>query len=204
MHKETDNTFHQAFEQDDLEQEGMEVIYAGQPEGQPDSPQEEEEPVYAERPNKTALKREMVALQKLAGRLLEFSEQRLAPLGFSEKVRLAMAEGRRLKVPDARRRHQRFLAKLFLDEDTSAMEAFIDNIDGKHAAGSRQFHHLEQWRDRLIEEGDKAFEALLEEQPAADRQKLRQLIRTARKERDLGKPPAAARKLFKELRALFG
>jgi len=163
---------------------------------------DEEERVYAERPNKTALKREMVALQKLAERLLEFSEARLKPLGISEKTTLALAEGRRLKKPDARRRHLRYLAKLMAGEDTEPMTAFIDAIDGKHAANTRHFHQLEQWRDRLIDEGDKALAEFLREHPDADRQQLRQLIRAAKKEREQEKPPAAARKLFKLLRTL--
>lgn len=163
----------------------------------------EEERVYAERPNKSALKREMVVLQKLADRLLGFSEERLAALAFSEKTTLAMAEGRRLKKPDARRRHLRYLAKLLSKEDVSAAETFIENIDAKHATNTRHFHQLEQWRDHLIDEGDQALADLLQEKPDADRQQLRQLIRTAKKEREQEKPPAAARKLFKLLRSLY-
>lgn len=180
---------------------GMEVIYVGP--GRPEAGEASEERVYAVRPNKTALKREMVALQKLADRLLTFSEQRLEPLGLSERTTLALAEGRRIKALDARRRQQRFLAKLLSKEDLEPVERFLDEIDGKNAAGNRHFHELEQWRDRLIDEGDGALEELLEEQPEADRQQLRQLIRAAKREREQGKPPAAARKLFKFLRGLF-
>lgn len=163
----------------------------------------EEEKQYAERPNKTALKKELVELQKLAGRLLEFSESRLKSLGISDKTTLALAEGRRLKKPDAIRRHKRYLAKLLSGEDTEPMTAFIDTIDGKHAANTHHFHQLELWRDRLIDEGDKALADFLQERPDADRQQLRQLIRKAEKERDQEKPPATARKLFKLLRTLY-
>jgi ribosome-associated protein len=163
----------------------------------------EEEPIYAERPNKSALKRELASLQQLADRLLGFSEERLASLAFSEKTTLALAEGRRLKKPDARRRHLRYLAKLLSMENVTAAEAFIENIDAKHATNTRHFHQLELWRDRLIDEGDQALAVLLQEKPDADRQQLRQLIRTAKNEREREKPPAAARKLFKLLRSLY-
>lgn len=187
--------------EDEDEESGVEVVYVGQ--HHPEGGEEDEERVYAVRPNKSALKREMVALQKLADRLLTFSEKRLEPLGLSEKTTQALAEGRRIKALDARRRQQRFLAKLLSKEDLEPVDRFLDAIDGKHAATNRLFHELEVWRDRLIDEGDEALEELLEEQPEADRQQLRQLIRAAKKEREQERPPAAARKLFKHLRALY-
>lgn len=190
------------FHELDDEEGEMEVIWVqGAP--QPCAAEEsEEEKVYAERPNKSALKREMLALQNLAERLLELSPERLQPLGFSEKLMQALAEGRRLKIANARRRHLRFLARLLSQEDAAGAEQFIVEIDARHATNTRYFHQLEQWRDRLIDEGDGALEELLEEYPSADRQQLRQLIRNARQERDRAKPPASARKLFKLLRSL--
>ena len=65
-------------------------------------------------------------------------------------------------------------------------------------------HHIERWRDRLLEEGDTALELLLEEYPLADRQYLRQSIRNAKKEMQANKPPKTARGLFKYLRELLG
>ncbi|MBU0500459.1 MAG: DUF615 domain-containing protein [Gammaproteobacteria bacterium] len=186
---------------DEYQEGGMEVVYVGQ--HNPEAGEEPEERVYAVRPNKSAQKREMVALQKLADRLLTFSEQRLAPLGLSERTTQALAEGRRIKALDARRRQQRFLAKLLSGEELEPVDRFLEAIDGRNAASNRHFHELELWRDRLIDEGDEALEGLLEEQPQADRQQLRQLIRAAKRERELERPPAAARKLFKFLRALF-
>jgi ribosome-associated protein len=192
-------------DQDDLDDEGdMEVIWvqggtaaAGHADADEDS-----ERVYAERPNKSALKREMQALQDLGERLLEFSPERLLPLQFSDKLMQALAEGRRLKVANARRRHLRYLARLLGQEDSSAAEQFIAEIDARHASNTRQFHQLEQWRDRLILEGDAALAELLQAYPEADRQQLRQLIRNAQREQAQDKPPASARKLFKLLRAL--
>ncbi|MEO5343406.1 MAG: DUF615 domain-containing protein [Gammaproteobacteria bacterium SHHR-1] len=160
------------------------------------------ERVYAERPNKSALKREMQSLQDLAERLLEQGPERLLPLRFSDKLMQALAEGRRLKVANARRRHLRYLARLLSQEDINAAEQFIAEIDARHATNTRQFHRLEQWRDRLLQEGDAALTELLREYPQADRQLVRQLMRNAQREQAQGKPPASARKLFKLLRAL--
>ena len=69
-------------------------------------------------------------------------------------------------------------------------------------AFNQAFHHLERWRDRLIEEGDAALGDALAEWPGLDRQQLRQLVREARRERDQSKPRGAGRKLFRYLRSL--
>lgn len=175
----------------------LEVIYV---QGPPTARQGEW--AYAERPNKSAGKRQMQALQQLAERLVGLSAERLQPLAMSEQLREALAEGRRLKVPDARRRHLRYLARLLHDEDSAPLQAFIDQLEAQGTASNRRFHALEQWRQRLIEEGDEALAELLEEYPDADRQQLRQLIRAAQREREQARPPAAARKLFQLLRAM--
>ena len=48
------------------------------------------------------------------------------------------------------------------------------------------------------------WDLVLTQRPDADRQALRQLIRNARQEAAAGKPPAAARALFRMLRELDG
>ena len=64
-------------------------------------------------------------------------------------------------------------------------------------------HRVEAWRERLLDEGDAALGALLDEHPTADRQHLRQLVRNALEERKRNKPPRAYRELFRELRGLL-
>ncbi len=65
-----------------------------------------------------------------------------------------------------------------------------------------RFHRLEHWRDALLERGDDALGEVLEAFPHADRQRLRQLVRNARDEQQRGKPPRAARELFRLLGTL--
>ncbi len=59
----------------------------------------------------------------------------------------------------------------------------------RHSTVNARLHRLEQWRERLITEGDSALNELMSQFHELDRQKLRQLIRTANKERELNKPP---------------
>jgi ribosome-associated protein len=54
----------------------------------------------------------------------------------------------------------------------------------------------------LLETGDDALTQLRKEYEIFDIQALRQIIRNAGKEHELGKPPVSARKLFKLLREM--
>ena len=91
-------------------------------------------------------------------------------------------------------------------EEDDVLEAIRDAMDEGGEAARREtalLHQAEQWRDRLLADGDDALAALLEEVPTADRQKLRQLVRNATDERAKNKPPRAFRDLFREVRELL-
>ena len=75
-------------------------------------------------------------------------------------------------------------------------------IQHRHDANTLQFKQLEQWRDRLIDNDKQTLNDVIAQHPDIDRQHLNQLIRAARLEKRQQKPPAAARKLFKYLRAM--
>lgn len=191
-------------ETDADDEDELEVIYLGGPYRQhlPEEADAEEGPVHAERPNKSAGKRTMQSLQSLADRLLQLGPGHWQSLGLSDRLQQALHEGRRLTSLSARRRQQRYLAKLLSLEERQAAIDLVQTLDAKHEADNLRFHRLEQWRERLLTEGDTALAELLHQHPHADRQTLRQLMRQAQKEASSGKPPAAARKLFKVLRTL--
>jgi len=97
-----------------------------------------------------------------------------------------------------------YVGKLMRREDLDAIRAVFDEMDQETRRRDLAFHRLEQWRDRLIDEGDAAAKAFIAEFPAVDRQALRQLIRNARREREQGKPPTNARRLFRLIRDTAG
>ena len=159
-----------------------------------------EDPVDA-RPSKSAIKREFKDLQKLAARMAEqLSDGELARLGISAGARRAVAELRRMPSSGARQRQIKYTGRLLADEDCSPVTLYLENRKAAQLEVNRRFHALERWRDRLIGEGDAALSALVDEYPDLDRQQLRQLVRAAQAERDAGKAPAAARRLFRFLR----
>ncbi len=158
-----------------------------------------------EPPSKSELKRQMTALQKLGETLVELSDKELARMPIADdRVREVILETRAIRSNSARRRHLQYLGKLMRGIDPVPIQQALDALHQRRRGDAEAFHRLEQWRERLLQEGDPAVQALLDEFPDGDRQLLRQLIRQHRKESGTGKPPAASRKLFRYLRELAG
>jgi len=152
--------------------------------------------------SKSEIKRDMLALQKLAERLVKLTPGQWEQQHFGQKMMAALQESRRVKGHNAMRRHIRRLGKLLREEDSERVVALFRNIDGQHEDEKRRFHRLENWRDRLMNEGETALSELLQRCPDADRQRIQQFIRAGKRELELEKPPSAQRKLFKYLKEI--
>lgn len=157
-----------------------------------------------ERPSKSQLKREMQALQALGEAIIAMTPAERARFPLSDDMLAAVEETARVRSHEGRRRHMQYVGKVMRREDLGAIKAVYDEIEQETLRRDHAFHRLEAWRNRLLEEGDAAVEAFIVDYPDVDRQALRQLIRNARRERDKGKPPASARKLFKLIRDTAG
>ncbi|HLS98690.1 MAG: ribosome biogenesis factor YjgA [Porticoccaceae bacterium] len=150
--------------------------------------------------SKSALKREMTALQKLGQTLIAMPDSQLAQVPLSEELLDAIHLYRRLSQREARRRLLQFIGKQMRREDSDGIAAALARFEQQNQQFRQRFHRLETLRDDLIRDGDRALAPLLDEHPALDRQWLRQIIRLAQQEARREKPPAAARKLFRYLR----
>ncbi|MCU7840273.1 MAG: DUF615 domain-containing protein [Candidatus Thiodiazotropha sp. (ex Troendleina suluensis)] len=155
-------------------------------------------------PSKSEIKRELLALQHLGERLTTLSAKQLGRMSLSDEMQEALRESKRIKSLNALRRHYRRLGKLLRNEELDPIRQVINEIDNVHQASVNRFHTLERWRDRLLDEESEAFGDFVAEYPNTDRQRLRQLIQAARREREQERPPGAYRKLFKYLRELAG
>lgn len=146
--------------------------------------------------SKTEIKQEMHALRELGVNLAELPLAILETLELSESLRAAIDDYRRIGHKNALKRQASFIGKILRREDADAIRAQLDAIQEDRHRATRQLHLVEQWRDRLLADAS-AFDAFLREAPNCDRQQLRSLLRAAAKEKQNGKPPASARKLFK-------
>ncbi|MCE3027527.1 ribosome biogenesis factor YjgA [Salinicola sp. DM10] len=154
-------------------------------------------------PSKTQLKKEMQELQALGERIIALDPAVRARLPLSDEMIAAVEETGRIRSHEGRRRHMQYVGKVMRKENREAIRAAFEAIDQEQVQRNAAFHRLEQWRDRLIDD-DSALEPFIEAHPNVDRQTLRQLIRNARTERQRGKPPASARKLFQLIRDTVG
>nr|WP_082626857.1 ribosome biogenesis factor YjgA [endosymbiont of Ridgeia piscesae] len=155
-------------------------------------------------PSKSQVKRELLALQQLGERLTRLSPEILRRMPLNNELQAALEEAKRIRSHGALRRHYRRLGKLLRHAELDAIQQVLDELDNKHSGEVNRFHALERWRERLIEGDSQVFGSFFAEYPGADRQRLRQLIQAARKEREAEKPPLAYRKLFKCLREIAG
>lgn len=157
-------------------------------------------------PSRSQQRREALEVLELARRLSEMTPQQIARLPVPERLLSHIDDTRRITSHGAHKRQLQYLAKQMRREDDETLEAIRDAVDANGHAAREQaamLHRAEQWRDRLIADGDAALAELLDAYPQADRQHLRQLARNAHEERLRNKPPHAYRELFRELRELF-
>lgn len=157
---------------------------------------------YAERPNKTALKREMAARHELLERATGLADSELKRLGLNDEQIAQIAKVRAIRPSGARKRQLKYCVKQLANADLGAVETYLNDRHSQQLAINQAFHQLERWRDRLVEEGDRLLGEAMQQWPALDRQQFRQLVRDARREQEQGKPAGAKRKLFRHLREL--
>ncbi|MFZ5757880.1 MAG: ribosome biogenesis factor YjgA [Pseudomonadota bacterium] len=161
--------------------------------------------------SKTRRKQQMHDLQDFGETLLELPAATLAKLPLDERTAQAVADWKKMKSWEAKRRHLQYLGRLL-------REGNGEEVREAHAVltDPGRMIRLERLRDRLLAE-DTALQVLVAEHPDADVQHLRQLIRNARREREelaraqeAGVPPGNIpkstnyQKLFQYLRDLTG
>jgi ribosome-associated protein len=162
-----------------------------------------EEHDIEERPSKSARKRELLELQALADRMAGLSDKRLRALAVDERLREALTQLRAMRPSGSRNRQLKHCVKFMDPEALQQVIAYLDDRHSQQVAGNQAFHRVEQWRDRLVSGGDAALDAFLQEYGEVDRQHIRRLCRDAGREHETGRPPGAARKLFRYLREVM-
>lgn len=156
-----------------------------------------EEP--AERPSKSARKREAQALRELAETLLALAPAQLAELNLGAALSRGLEDSRAITHPEARRRQLQYLGKLIRDADSEAIRRQLEALTLRQRQFRQRLERIDRLCEQLLTGGDSAIETLLTGPDAArglERQQLRQLVRNANR----ANAPAARRKLFDYLR----
>jgi ribosome-associated protein len=130
----------------------------------------------------------------LAAELMKLPVAQLAKLEIEDALREAIDRARAVTTHIARRRAERTLAGDLRRFELTEIAAALDAVREERTADARQFHLAEQWRTRLID-----GTATVADFPGGADDELPRLIDAARRERDTGRPPGAARALFRHI-----
>lgn len=160
-----------------------------------------------DRPSRSARRRDALGVLAFARRLSELPAARLDQLRLPDAVREQLAQLQHTPSHIARKRELGHLARVLrvqADADLAFARASIDDDRAATARAAAALHRIESVREALMDEhGDDALAALIAGHPAADHQRLRALVRQARREREAAKPPRSQRELFRLLRSLL-
>ena len=154
--------------------------------------------------SKSQLKREAEALQKMGKALIDLPAAQLAKIPLPAVLLEAIHLAHTLKSHEAKRRHLQYIGKIMREIDIVPIETELTKLKYAHKQKTAEFHLAEEWRERLIAEGDPAVQALLADYPQMDRQQVRQLVRKAQQDRAHEKNTGAEKALFKYLFDICG
>jgi len=157
----------------------------------------------AEPPSKSARKRAAQAVQQLGESLIALRDVELDALALPPKLSEAIRAARRISSRAAAARQRQYIGKLMREIDPEPIRAALTARSAPAAREAELFKRIERWRERLISEDDGALAALARWYPHIDRLAWAERVSAARSERARG-GNAAARELFRALRALFG
>ncbi|MCB1587813.1 MAG: DUF615 domain-containing protein [Xanthomonadales bacterium] len=149
--------------------------------------------------SKSQRKREAQEVADLAEALVQAKPGVLAKVPVPDEIAADLALARKISSHIAKRRQILFLAKKMRQIDLEPIRAALEPDEQTHRQQVAQMHYVERWRERLLNDGDAAVTAFIDAHPETDRQQLRQLLRQAAREQAAGKPPAAARALYRLL-----
>lgn len=157
---------------------------------------------YDDRPSKSARKRHSDDLQALGEALIELSEAELDALPLPEQLRDAVMLARRITAHGGLYRQKQYIGKLMRKIDSDPIREALNAKRDRERVEAIRFHRIEQWRDRLLLEGNDALVALAAEFPQIDSKAIGKLTERARKEQQQSsqKVTPAGRELFRVLR----
>lgn len=153
--------------------------------------------------SKSQLKREANAITELGVELTQLSDSQIKSIPMSDGLFNAIMEYKRIRKNNALKRQRLYIGKLIRQDDWETIQKHLTNIKEPMLQQNGLFKDMEKWRERMLNEADAAVNDFIGEYHQADRQKLRQLVKNAIKEKDQDVPPVHARHLFKYIREVI-
>ena len=150
-----------------------------------------------ERPSKSARKRESQALQELGEELIDLPEPIFRELELPEALREAIVAARAMTSRGALLRQRQFIGRLMRTIDAGPVRASLEKHRLRQRSSGARFHLVEEWRDRLLNEGIAAIPALKAAAASVDAAEVRRLLEAVHRAHDERARRSAARALFR-------
>lgn len=160
-----------------------------------------EEQSFEEPKSKSQIKREMLALRDLGVQLVELPKSTLKKVPMSDTLRDAVIAAKGFKK-EALRRQLQYIGSVMRSEDAEVIRQTLEALAQPQREEISAFHEIEEWRDALVGGNDELLTDLMSRFQNIDHQYLRQLVRNARRELQMNKPPKSARALFQYLKEM--
>lgn len=152
--------------------------------------------------SRTRKKKDALALQELGEKLVSLSIEQIERINLPQEIFDEVKFTKSIKKHGAKRRQLQYIGALMRKIDIEPIQKAIENIEFGEQQKASEFKKVEKWRDELINGNNSLIEEILSVHPIAERQRLSQLVRNARKETENNKPPKSSRALFRYLKDL--
>lgn len=127
------------------------------------------------KPSKSAIKREVKALQELGEQLIALKDAELATIPLNEELLAAVRAAASMTAHGALRRQKQLIGKLMRTVDADPIRTALHRLGASARQMKRIFAAAERWRDRLTADGNASLSAFESETGHQD-ETLRKLL----------------------------
>ena len=152
--------------------------------------------------SRTRVKQEATELQKLGERLISLTNAQLLCIDIPKELLDAIILSKSISTNNATRRQKQYIGALMRQIDLEPVLKALKHIEDGLPLTKGTTKELKLWQKDLIDGEDGPIEIILAKFPNTDRQKLRQLIRNARKEKLSAKSQKSAKSLLSYLKEI--
>jgi len=132
--------------------------------------------------SRTEQKKAVQEFRSLGEQLVKLNQEKLNQIPLSDELAHAIDTAKRIKSHNALKRQFQFIAKLIRKDNVEAIQSTLAKFQQQDNLDPAYTKKAEQWRDRLINEGNSALSEFINKHPESNRQRLGQLLRAATKE----------------------
>ncbi len=158
---------------------------------------------FIDEKSRTQVKKEVEELQKLGERLISLSKAQLLSIDIPQELIDTVLLSKTITTNKAKRRQKQYIGTLMREIDIEPILKALRNLDDGLPVGNTNSGEVKDLLKKLVDGDDSSIEIIVDKHPKSDRQKLRQLVRNARKEKRAAKSKKAYKSLQNYIRELI-